>query len=100
MHEEEERFSNMTDTLSVMAKSQARANHAVQRILKWTGFNYLISSGDNDSYHNFEYLPAINRSQSSHDTVLERLDQSKIKEERLGLIETDVVLTCPFRKYP
>ena len=92
MHEEKERFSHMTDTLWVMAKSQAHANHAEQRIPNWTGFNYLISDDDNESYHNIEYLPAINQSPSSHDTVLELLNQFKIKAEKLGLMETDVVL--------
>ena len=92
MHEGEERCSHMTDTLWVMAKSQARANRAEQRIPNWTGFNYQISDDDNDSYHNIEYLPAINHSPSSHDTVLELLNQSKIKAEKLGLMETDVVL--------
>ena len=91
MHEEE-RFSHMTDTLWVMAKSQAHANRAEQRIPNWTGFNYLISDDDNNSYHNIEYLPATNQLPFSHNTVLELLNQFKIKAEKLGLMETDVVL--------
>lgn len=39
----------------------------------------MIADDDTDNYHNIEYLPAINQSQSSHDTVLELLNQSKIE---------------------
>ena len=71
MYEERERFSHMTDTLWVIAKFQARANHSIPN---WTGFNYMITDDNTDSYHNIEYLPALNQSPSSHDTVLELLN--------------------------
>ena len=90
--EEEERCSHKTDTLWVIEKSQANADNAKQNIPNWTGFNYTITNSDSDSHHNIEYLPAINQSSSSYNTVLELLTQSKIKAEKLGLVETDVVL--------
>lgn len=60
--------------------------------VNWTGFNYMLCDNDSDDYHKIAYLPAINQSPSSHDTVLELLSQSKLKAEKLGLTETDVVL--------
>lgn len=59
----------------------------------WTGFNYLIQEENpNENIHNIAYLPAINASPTKLDTVLELLQQSKLKAEKLGLQETDVVL--------
>ena len=58
----------------------------------WKGFNYLITPEFNDQVHQICYLPAINKSPTKMDTVLELLTQSKIKAEKLGLKETDVVL--------
>lgn len=58
----------------------------------WKGFNYLITPEPNDQVHNICYLPAINKSPTKMDAVLELLTQSKMKAERLGLAETDVVL--------
>ncbi|XP_066920335.1 uncharacterized protein [Clytia hemisphaerica] len=58
----------------------------------WKGFNYLITPEPNDQVHNICYLPAINKSPTKMDAVLELLTQSKIKAEKLGLAETDVVL--------
>ena len=59
----------------------------------WTGFNYLINqSDDSEQVHEIYYLPAINASPTENDTVLELLQQSKCKAEKLGLDETDIVL--------
>ena len=59
----------------------------------WTGFNYLINqSDDREQVHEIYYLPAINASPTENDTVLELLQQSKCKAEKLGLDETDIVL--------
>lgn len=52
----------------------------------------MVSDDDNDTFQNIGYLSAINQSPTSHDTVLELLSQSKLKAEKLGLTETDVVL--------
>ena len=41
--------------------------------------------------HQITYLPAINDSPTKMDVVLEILTQSKLKAEKLGLCETDVV---------
>lgn len=71
MHKDE-RFSHMTDTLWVITKFQAHTDHPQQRIPNWTGFNYMITDDDTDSY-SIEYLPAINQSSPSHNTVLELL---------------------------
>ena len=59
----------------------------------WTGFNYLINqSDDSEQVHEIYYLPTINASPTENDTVLEVLQQSKCKAEKLGLDETDIVL--------
>ena len=84
--------SHVIDTLWIIAKSQAKKIGIQQQIPNWTGFNYLVCDDDNDTFHNIGYLPAINQSPTSHDTVLELLSQSKLKAEKLGLTETDVVL--------
>ena len=63
-----------------------------QQIPNWTEFNYLLCDNDSDDYHKIGYLPSINQSPTSHDTVLELLSQSKLKAQKLGLTETDVVL--------
>ena len=52
----------------------------------------LYGNSDSDTFYNVGYLPAINQSPTFHDTVLELLTQSKLKAEKLGLRETDVVL--------
>ena len=58
-----------------------------------TGFNSLINqSDDSEQVHEIYYLPAINASPTENDTVLELLQQSKCKAEKLGLDETDIVL--------
>ena len=82
--------SHVINTLWIIAKSQAKKIGIQQQIPNWTGFNHLVC--DNDTFHNIGYLPAINQSPTSHDTVLELLSQSKLKAEKLGLTETDVVL--------
>lgn len=51
-----------------------------------------MCEGDSDDYGKIGYLPSINKSLTSHDTVLELLNQSKLKAEKLGLNETDVIL--------
>ena len=51
-----------------------------------------MCDNNSNSYHKIGYLPSINKSPTSHDTVLELLSQSKVKAEKLGLIETDMVL--------
>ena len=84
--------SHGVDTLWIIAKSQAKKICIQQKISNWTGFNYLVCEDDNDTFHNIGYLPTINQSPTSHDTVLELLSQSKLKAEKLGLTETDVVL--------
>ena len=61
-------------------------------IPNWTGFNYLITPEIIESYHEVSYLPAIDKSPTSYDTVLEVLKQSKEKAEVLGLTETDIVM--------
>ena len=92
MHQDEIRRSRMVDTLWIIARSQANKLNPEQQIPGWTGFNYLMCDSDSDDYHKIEYLPSINKSPTSHDTVLEVLSQSKLKAEKLGLLETDVVL--------
>ena len=92
LYEEVERRSFAIDTLWVIAKCQASIANVEQKIPNWTGFNYLLCNEISDDYHKIGYLPAINQSPSHHDTVLELLYQSKIKAEKLGLTETDVVL--------
>ncbi|CAB4021754.1 Hypothetical predicted protein, partial [Paramuricea clavata] len=52
----------------------------------------LLCEGDSDDYDKIGYLPSISKSPTSHDTVLELLSQSKLKAEKLGLNETDVIL--------
>ena len=57
-----------------------------------TGFNSFINqSDDSEQVHEIYYLPAINASPTENDTVLERLQQSNCKAEKLGLDETDIV---------
>ena len=92
LYEEEVQYSREIDTLWVVAKSQSSKLGIEQKIPNWTGFNYLICGDDWDNFHNIGYLPAINQSPTSHDTVLELLSQSKVKAEKLELTETDVVL--------
>ena len=92
MHQHEIRRSHMVDTLWIIARSQANKLNLEQQIPGWTGFNYLMCDSDSDDYHKIGYLPSINKSPTSHDTVLELLSQSKLKAEKLGLLETDVVL--------
>lgn len=58
----------------------------------WKGFNFLIHPFNDEPVHEITYLPAINESPTKMDTVLELLYQSKEKAEKLGLVETDVVL--------
>ena len=92
MHQDEIRHSRMVDTLWIIARSQANKLNLEQQIPGWTGFNYLMWDSDSDDYHNIGYLPSINKSPTSHDTVLERLSQSKLKAKKLGLLETDGLL--------
>lgn len=92
MYKEEVRRSHVVDTMWIIAKIQARKRNIEQNIPNWTGFNYLLCESDSDDYDRIGYLPAINKSPTSHDTVLELLSQSKLKAEKLGLNETDVVL--------
>ena len=67
--------------------------NAEQEIPNWTGFNYLLSDDkEGGDYHVIGYLPAINQSPTSQDTVLELLTQSKLKAEKIDLEEIDVVL--------
>ena len=80
------------DTLWIIARTQVNQTNFELHILSWTGFNYLLCDNDSNSYHKIGYLPSINKSPTSHDTVLELLSQSKVNAEKLGLIETDVVL--------
>ena len=55
--------------------------------------NFLLAGCFNTSmYFQVAYLPAINQSPTKMETVLELLRQSKIKAEKLGLSETDIVL--------
>ena len=89
---EEVERSHITDTLWIIAKRQATCNRMQQQIPNWTGFNYLLTGNDSDIFYKVGYLPAINQSPTSNDTVLELLTQSKLKAEKLGLTETDVVL--------
>ncbi len=92
MHQEEIQRSRAVDTMWIIARSQASKANLEQQIPGWTGFNYLMCDNDSDNYHKIGYLPSINKSPTSHDTVLELLSQSKIKAEKLGLVDTDVVL--------
>lgn len=92
LFQEEVQYCREIDTLWIIAKSQSSKLGIQQKIPNWTGFNYLIWGDDCDNFHNIGYLPAINQSPTSHDTVLELLSQSKLKAEKLGLTETDVVL--------
>ena len=92
MYEEAERRSHVVDTVWVIAKLHAAANNCEHAIPNWTGFNYMLCDEESDEYHKIGYLPAINQSPTSHETELELLSQSKLKAEKLGLTETDVVL--------
>lgn len=91
MHQEEIQRSRIVDTLRIIARSLATKANLEQQISGWTGFNYLMYDSDGDQYDKIEYLPSINKSSTSHDTVLELLSQSNIKAEKLGLVQTDVV---------
>jgi hypothetical protein len=93
LYAEGERRSHAIDTLWVVSKLQSHKINAEQEIPNWTGFNYLLSEDqDGGGYHTIGYLPAINQSPTSHDTVLELLTQSKLKAEKIGVEEIDVVL--------
>ena len=92
MHQEEIQRSRIFDTLWIIARSLANKANLEQQISGWTGFNYLMYVSDGDQYDKIQYLPSINTSSTSHDTVPELLSQSKIKAEKLGLVQTDVVL--------
>ena len=92
LYEEEINRSHVVDTVWIIAKRQATMKNIEQQISNWTGFIYLLCDNDSDDYHKIGYLPSINQSPTSHDTVLELLSQSKLQAEKLGLTETDVVL--------
>lgn len=92
MFETDERRSFAIDTMWIIAKCQANIANVEQNIPNWTGFNSMLCDGVSDDYHQIGYLPAINQSPTSYETVLELLNQSKLKAEKLGLTETDVVL--------
>ena len=92
VHQQEREISHIIDTIWVIVRSQASKSFVQQTIPNWTGFNYLMCENECESFHRIGYLPAINQSPTSHDTVLELLIQSKLKAEKLGLAETDVVL--------
>lgn len=93
LYAREEQGSRAIDTLWVISKLQSCSVNAEQEIPNWTGFNYLLSDDkDGEDYHIIGYPPAINQSPTSHDTVVELLTQSKVKAEKIGLEETDVVL--------
>ena len=63
------------------------------KVPNWTGFNHMLhDKGEEEPIQFVTYLPAIDRSPTSPDTVLELLVQSKAKAEHLGLQETDVVV--------
>ena len=89
--QEETERSRKVDTMWIITRCQAYQRDLEQQIPSWTGFNYLMCDHDCQS-HQIGYLPSINQSPTSMDTVLELLSQSKIKAEKLGLAETDVVL--------
>ena len=80
MHQDEIRRFRMIDTLWIIARSQANKLNLEQQIPGWTGFNYLMCDSDSDDYHKIGYLPSINKSPTSHDTVLELLSQSKLRQ--------------------
>ena len=92
VHQQEREISHIIDTLWVIVWSQASKSCVQQTIPNWTGFNYLMCENKTENFHRIGYLPAINESPTSHDTVLELLVQTKFKAEKLGLAETDVVL--------
>ena len=92
VHQKEREFSHIIDTIWVIVRSQASKLCVQQTIPNWTGFNYFMCENESESFHTIGYLPAINQSPTSHNTVLELLIQSKVKAEKLGLDETDVVL--------
>ena len=93
LYAREEQGSHAIDTLWVISKLQSCSVNAEQEILNWTGFNYLLSDDkDGEDYHVIGYLRAIDQSPTLHNTVLELLTQSKLKAEKIGLEETDVVL--------
>ncbi len=92
VHQQEQEMPHIIDTIWVVVRSQASKSHVQQTIPNWTGFNYLVCKNENENFHKIGYLPAINQLPTSHNTVLELLIQSKLKAEKLGLTETDVVL--------
>ena len=83
-------------TLFVLLQKASRANSVSNR--KFPIGLDLIIWYDCDNFHNIGYLPAINQSPTSHDTVLELLSQSKLKAEKLGLTETDVLNMAIYAK--
>jgi hypothetical protein len=56
-----------------------------------------VCNDDDNSFHKIGYLPAINQSPTSHDTVLELHSQSKLKAEKIN--RRDQKPPKQFKKY-
>lgn len=78
--------SRTIDFLWVLSSMKAK-------VPNWTGFNQILhDNGKDETIQIVAFLPAINQSPTSLDTVLELLLQSKAKAMKIGLSETDVVV--------
>ena len=56
-------------------------------------YNTLLhDKGEEETNQTVRYLPTIDQSPTKPDTVLEMLLQAKEKAEKLGLLETDLVV--------
>ena len=97
LYNKELELSHAIDTPWVIARSQASKNGRQQTIPNWTGYNYFVCNDDDNSFHKIGYLPAINQSPTSHDTVLELLSQSKLKAEKIN--RRDQKPPKQFKKY-
>ena len=71
VHQKEREFSHIIDTIWVIVRSQASKLCVQQTIPNWTGFNYFMCENESESFHTIGYLPAINQSPTSRNTVLE-----------------------------
>ena len=91
--------SNEKDLPDVLAESRSidfiwvMCCSVNQTVPNWTGFNTLLhDEGVDETIQTVTYLPAIDQSPTKPDTVLEMLLQTKEKAEKLGLLETDLVV--------
>ena len=90
--EMDEFISKQSDLLWIFSRYISSIAYDEQQVAGWSGFHYQSTARNESVPHTISYLPAINKSPTKMDTVLEVLQQVKVKSEALGLKYADLVM--------